>query len=250
MPFSDPSFYWSLALLTALVYAVASARRDRLDARRMYWATIAALAGGVWGSHLLGTLVHGTGGDPWFWLKPWSGGKSWFGGLALGTFAAWWTLRRAGVSVAAYAESAAPAVALAYAVGRIGCFINGDDYGTLASTPWAVRYGPQTEAYAAHLAHGWIPASAGLSLAVHPVQIYDALAALGLFVLLRRAERHRLPLLAASYGTLRFVIEYWRGDFHAVAGPLSLPQCFSLLLLAGTACLWRVRSPRALPASA
>jgi phosphatidylglycerol:prolipoprotein diacylglycerol transferase len=135
---------------------------------------------------------------------------------------------------------------LGYAIARVGCFVNGDDYGTLSSLPWAVRYPAGTEAHAAHMARGWIDSSAALSLPVHPVQMYAAIFGFVLFLLLRDTQRGRLPLFAALYATGRFSMEYLRGDFVPVWGPLSLPQCCCLLLLAVSVWLTLRARPRLL----
>jgi phosphatidylglycerol:prolipoprotein diacylglycerol transferase len=149
--------------------------------------------------------------------------------------------------VGAYVDVAVPAIALGYAVGRVGCFLNGDDYGVVTQLPWAVSYPPDTEAYLHHLNRGWIAADASASLPVHPVQLY--LAALGLVVFLatRRARfaqtGQRAALCAVLYGCGRFVLELWRGDPRPMLGVLSLPQVMSIgLILAAS--LWYVASGR------
>jgi phosphatidylglycerol:prolipoprotein diacylglycerol transferase len=84
--------------------------------------------------------------------------------------------------------------------------------------------------------NGEIGGEENLSLPVHPTQVYDSLAALGLFVLLMAARRHTVPDgrlslgFAAAYALSRFGIEFYRGDAsRGFAGVLSLPQVFSLL---------------------
>jgi phosphatidylglycerol:prolipoprotein diacylglycerol transferase len=231
MPPVDPSLIWSAALVVSLGWAVRSARQHALDPRAMYWAGAAAIAGGLLGSHILGMMVHGIR-DPLEFLRVWDGGKSWFGGLFAGAAAGALVLRARGESPRRYGEAGLPAVALGYAVARVGCFVNGDDFGAVSRLAWAVRYGPGTEAYADHVARGWIAPGAPLSLPVHPVQLDASLLGLVMFLLMRRAPRGRLPLFAAGYAAGRFALEFLRGDFVPVLGPLSLPQCFCILLLA------------------
>ena len=127
----------------------------------------------------------------------------------------------------AYADASMPAVALGYSIGRLGCFLNGDDYGTLSHMPWAVTYPPGTEVYADHLARGWITPAASSSLPIHPVQLYASLLGLCLFVLLADWRPQRIGSRSCAflvlYGAARFCMEQWlRGDFRAVLG-LSLP---------------------------
>jgi len=83
------------------------------------------------------------------------------------------------------ADRIIPFIALAYAAGRVGCFFNGDDFGTVSNLPWAVSFGPFTEAYHAHLSRGWIGSGDVESLRVHPSQLYHATAGLMGFFLLK-----------------------------------------------------------------
>lgn len=241
-----PDLVTSLALLAALAYAVWSARVSGLNPRAMYWAVVCSLLGGLWGAHLLSLLVHGWGGGPWALVQFIPGSKSLFGGLVVGGFVAGFYFHFRKLPVLAYADAAMPALALGYAIGRIGCFLNGDDYGTLSRLPWAVTYPSGTEAYEAHLARGWIPSNASASLPSHPVQLYASLVGMGLFVLLacwrpaRQGRRFCAYLIV--YGMTRFVLEWLRGDFHPVVGVFSLPQLFSGLFIIGGVGLWFTRS--------
>jgi phosphatidylglycerol:prolipoprotein diacylglycerol transferase len=239
----DPGLVWSAALLVALAYSVRSARRSGLDSRSMYWAVTCAILGGLWGGNLLGLLVHGWQGGPLALLNFWQGGKSWYGGALVGGLAGGLFFHYRKLPVLAYADASMPAVALGYSVGRLGCFLNGDDFGTLSHLPWAVTYPPGTEAYSDHLIRGWITSDAAASLPIHPVQLYASLLGLCLFVVLAnwrpRQIGDRLCAFLVLYGAARFCMEQWlRGDFRAVLGPLSLPQVFSLLFVVIGAAIW------------
>lgn len=231
----DPEFVWAGALLAALAYSVRSARRSGLDPRNMYWAVVFAILGGLWGGHLMGLLVHGWEGGPLALFQFWRGGKSYYGGLLGGGIAGGFFFYYRKLPVLAYADASMPALALGYAIGRLGCFLNGDDYGSVSAVPWAVVYPSGTEAHAAHVARGWISPGAMWSLPVHPVQLYASLLGLCLFMWLTnwRPMRagSRFCAFVISYGVARFIMEFVRGDFRAVLGPLSLPQVFSLILV-------------------
>jgi phosphatidylglycerol:prolipoprotein diacylglycerol transferase len=240
--------------LVALAYAVYSCRRSSLDPRSMYWAGVCACLGGLFGGHLMGLFVHGWPSGPFAVLRFWDSSKSYYGGLIGGAVALMVFCRLRRLSVLSYADASTPAVALGYAVGRVGCFLNGDDYGTLTRMPWAVTFPPGTEAYQAHLLRGWIHSGDAWTLPVHPVQLYASLTGLGLFAILTfwrgRRPGDSLWLFAALYGAARFLLEYLRGDFRAVLGPFSLPQIFSLALLgAGIAFAMRGTSRLTPPAS-
>lgn len=55
-----------------------------------------------------------------------SGGLTFFGGLIFGTLAVIWYCRKKGIKLPYMMDAAAPAIVLAYAVGRIGCMTAGD----------------------------------------------------------------------------------------------------------------------------
>lgn len=238
----DPGLVSSVALVAALAYAVRSARRSALDPRSMYWAVVSAALGGLFGGHLLDLFVHGWQ-DPYSLLQFWQGGKSLYGGLVVGGIVGGLFFHYRKLPVLAYADGSMPALALGYAIGRLGCFLNGDDFGTVSHVPWAVAYPPGTEAYSDHIARGWINSGAPFSLPIHPVQLYASLIGLGLFVLLATWRPHRAGRRFCAflilYGAARFCLEQWfRGDFRAVVGPLSLPQVFSMLFVMIGAAIW------------
>lgn len=110
--------------------------------------------------------------------------------------------------------AATPALAFGHLLGRIGCFLVGDDYGRPSTLPWAVAF-PE----------GLPPTQ----IPVHPTQLYEALF-LGLlgWLLLRWRRQHvadgvvlgRYLVLA---GTLRFLIELIRVN-ERVAWGLTVAQ--------------------------
>lgn len=104
------------------------------------------------------------------------------------------------------ADACAPSVALGHAFGRLGCFFNGCCFGKACSLPWGIRF-PE-----GHLTHGW---------PVHPTQLYEAAGNIAIFAGLSAFYRHKRFdgqvwwLYVLSYGALRFVVEFFRGDYDA-----------------------------------
>ena len=249
----EPSYLWLACLLVALAWAVISATRLGLDSRVVYWTGVAGIALGLLGSHLLGLVVYDSDGLSWW--RVWVGGKAWYGGLIGGALGALVVLRLSGRPVLRYADAIAPAVMLGYAIGRIGCFFHGDDYGTPTSLPWAIRYGADTEALDGQVAQRLIDPQAALTVPIHPTQLYHSLFGLVLFVILSRIPAEppgrRLGFLAAGYGIGRFFLEWVRGDFSPLALGLSLQQWISVGLIAiGAAILAGVTRARTAPGDA
>ncbi len=247
----NPGLVWSAALLAAAAYATRSARLSGLDPRSMYWAVVCAILGGLWGGHLMGVFVHGWRGALSL-FEFWDGAKSLYGGLLGGGLAAAIFFCRRRLPILKFADAAMPALALGYSVGRVGCFLNGDDFGTVSQAGWAVVFPPATEAYAEHVARGWISQGAAWSLPVHPVQLYASFLGLMLFLLLAwfrpRKPGDRLCAFLVLYGTARFFMEYLRGDFHPVLGLLSLPQVFSVAFVCAGFGIWLCMNARFHPA--
>ena len=69
----------------------------------------------------------------------WSGGLGIWGGIAAGVLVGAWRVRRAGQSVALFADAVAPALLVAQAVGRIGNYFNQELFGRPSALPWALE---------------------------------------------------------------------------------------------------------------
>lgn len=146
--------------------------------------------------------------DPVRILKVWEGGLAFYGGLALAVPAGVIFIKRRGMSVARTADIIIPGVSLGHAFGRIGCFLNGCCYGKPCDLPWAVSFHSQLS-----------PANAEMGpIPLHPTQLYSSAGLFALTAVLLLADRHKtrdgqlLWLYLIGYGTLRFVVEFFRGD--------------------------------------
>ena len=242
-----PALLWSAALIVGVGYAARSARRAGLDGREAYWAAVCAVARGLIGGRLLAAVLYGGGRSDGAGLL--AGGRTFYGGLLAGAVGFFAYLRARRLPSLAYADAAAPACALAYGVGRIGCFFNGDDYGIPARGLLAVRFGPGTDAYADQLRRGLIPAGARWAEPVLATPLLHAALGFALFLLLRRSWGRpgaRLGVFALAYGAGRFGLEALRGDVISLLGPLSVHQGLSVLLV-GAGGLLIVRGRRAAP---
>jgi phosphatidylglycerol:prolipoprotein diacylglycerol transferase len=212
--------------LNFLAWAALIARRLREIGKPVDWAyemLFAALIGGLIGARgyyllqnydaakgdLLGHIFSGSG-------------LIWYGGLIGGVITVLlWARWRHFLSLALL-DMAAPALALGYAIGRIGCQVSGDgDYGKVSSVPWAMGY-----------PHGSVPTAPGVT--VQPTPIYETLS-MGLFalVLWRLRDAVRPGALFGIYlvgaGLERFVVEFWRRNEHAL-GVLTAAQIESLAM--------------------
>ena len=69
------------------------------------------------------------------------GGLTFYGGLILAIIAIYIYAKRKKIPFLVLADAAAPALAIAYGIGRIGCHLAGDgDYGIPTNLPWGTDY--------------------------------------------------------------------------------------------------------------
>lgn len=189
-------------------------------------AGMAGVFGGLAGAKLLWVVEH-FGEQPAVDLLLSRGGMSWFGGFAGGLLTGLWLIHRRRLPIVPVLAAATPALAVGHAIGRLGCFLVGDDYGRPSSLPWAVAF-PE----------GLPPTT----VPVHPTQIYEAVALLPIAFLLirwrrqRRSDRVVLGTYFVLAGLLRFLIEFVRIN-ERVLGPLTVAHVASLVAVAGGAAL-------------
>ena len=193
-------------------------------------AGMAGIFGGLAGAKLLWVIEH-FGEEPLATLLLSRGGMSWFGGFAGGLLAGIATLRLRGWPVVPVLAAATPALAVGHAIGRVGCFLVGDDYGRPSNLPWAV-------AFPDGLPPTIVP--------VHPTQLYEAIVLIPIaFILIRwrrdgRDDRFVLGAYLVMAGLLRFLIEFVRVN-DRVIGPLTVAHMAAMTAVAVGLLLLTVR---------
>jgi len=210
-------------------------RRSALPADALD-AAIAGVVGGLAGAKLLWVLEH-LHEEPVLELLLSRGGMSWFGGFVGGILAGLAVMHWKRLPKIAVLAAATPALAFGHLIGRIGCFLVGDDYGRPSDMPWAVAF-PQ----------GLPPTT----VPVHPTQLYEAigLAVLGWLLLRWRRESVDDRVVLGRYlifaGTLRFSIEFIRVNARVLWG-LTVAHLISLtVIIVGVGMLLALRhEPRA-----
>lgn len=162
----------AVAFLFGTWLSLREARRRGLDGDKVVNVILVALVAGVLGARLLYVLEHvqefrREWGSV---LALWQGGLTLYGGIVAGTFAGLVAARRQGLPMWVTADALTPAIAVGTMFGRVGCYLNGCCYGRPTTLPWGVQFPPDS--------------FAGLEFgnaALHPSQLYFALAGLLLF---------------------------------------------------------------------
>jgi len=215
---------------------------------------IAALIGGVLGAKLWYVALTQDAGA----LLS-RGGLVWYGGFIGGALAVVFNGWRLKVPARWTMQVAAPALAAGYALGRVGCFLVGDDYGRPTDLPWGVAF-PRglPHSTAATLADFRVAIPEGTDpstvLAVHPTQLYEVTIMLVVFALLwtLRSRERGTGWLFAVYlmlaGLERFFVEIFRAKDDRFLAGFTIAQLTSVVLIGIGASLylrWRDDQPLA-----
>lgn len=205
LPIYSHGFFLVLGLVMGVGILALEARRRRWPKEEVIPITLAAFVGGMIGARVSILFLNGLETAPYvlnFYalFDPRIGPGSILGGVAgayIGGYIASRAIGKAGCACDAFA----PAMAVAIAVGRIGCYLAAEDgLGKPTTLPWGVT----------------IP---GAEFRVHPAPLYDAafnVAWFGVLMLLRdrpsMQNGNLLKVGLAGYAVFRFLVEFVRNN--------------------------------------
>lgn len=169
-------------------------------------------------------------------------GLVFLGGLMGGTLGVTFVLRKQNLPWFKFADIVAPLLILGYAIGRVGCFLVGDDYGIPTHSFLGISFEnglPPTTYNVFQSYYPWIDLTGfepGL-LAVHPTQLYETTIGLAIFAFLWK-KRTSVKVLGSLFfiylilaGLERFFIEFIRTNEHYLFD-LTGSQLISLVMIA------------------
>ncbi len=207
-------------------------------------AGIWVFVGGLVGARVYYILQYDDWRHLYYAVFFWQGGLVFFGGLIGGTAACIAYLKWKRIPIPIAADFIAPAIPLAHAIGRVGCFLNGCCWGAPTELSWGVCY-PHSPwgAFARQLKDGIITNDAAATVPVHPTQLYAAAGLLVVFAVVRYAYKHKrhdgsvMLLYVLLYGALRFGLEFLRGDSARPSFGMTVSQVLALAAAAAAASL-------------
>lgn len=237
-----------LAVIVGVGLSIWFARGAGIKREVIYSISPWAIIGGIIGArliHVIDYLGSTYIDNPMKILEFWYG-LSIFGAILGGTLAVFIYTRIGHLSLGRLADGIAPALLLAQAVGRIGCTINGDAYGTPTTLPWAFVY-----------THPNAAATTQISpYAGHPSPVYEIIWDILVFAVLWRLRGRLKPdgslflLYLSLYSFGRFLIEFSRAvtPYQISVGILHEAHFIALLVMAVCVPLliYRMRRARAL----
>lgn len=230
--------------ITYLLFRV-QVRRRSLDVdpdtivNFFFWGIIGLLVG----ARLFSTLLFEPTGfylrRPWLIFWPFRDGRfvglqgmNYYGGLvgAVLGFVVYARIKK--IDILDWGDMLVAGLPLGYTFGRLGNFINGELYGRVTSAPWGVVFPhatrfrasePWVREWAARIGMEIQGTESLVNLPRHPTQIYEGIAeGILLWLILWFVVRKRKPfngfvigVYVFAYGTIRFVIDYFRMPISA-----------------------------------
>jgi len=204
-------FLIAVGFLVALKVIRVLATRDGLPVEETMDLALQCMVVGLIGARFFQVVTHWEEyqNDLLGIFKIWEGGLTFFGGPLFGTPFIWWKMRGKTASHAwRLADAFGPGLAIAHAIGRLGCLAAGCCYGHPTDKAWAIRLNSDL----VEVALRGVP--------LHPTQIYESFLVFVMFLglLWLHAKRKFSGQVALvyfmSYSILRSIVEEFRGDDH------------------------------------
>ena len=215
----------ALGFLLCVLMGMYRAKKLKLSSEAVLDIALIGLVAGFVGAKLLYVIVE----FPTFLEDPLrvigSEGFVVYGGIAAGVAAGLVYCRVKKLVFWDYFDLAAPSIALAQGVGRIGCFLAG------------CCYGRETDSWCGVVFPEGSLAPAGIKLI--PTQLISSagdLLIVAILLLYHKRAKHRGDvgaLYMLLYGVGRFVIEIFRWDDRGTVGALSTSQAISIVIVIG-----------------
>lgn len=235
-------------LTAGFILCLAHAERDGLSRDASAGTYFAAAVAGLLGARLLYVLTNLRDFDSVAQAFAFqSGGLVFYGGVLGGLAGSVAYARRHRLDWFAWADAAAPSLALGSMLGRIGCYFAGCDYGVRLA-PGAARFftrlgtfprwpddvagaGAGSPAWVDQVLYHGLPFDRPTALPVHPTELYESFTSCIVFaalLLLRERKQFRGQIFLAFvtlYGAARFALETVRDDpERGLYGPAAAPS--------------------------
>ena len=232
-----------LGCFTGMWLALKEAERKGIGREKIEGFFFYALIGAIIGARLYYVAFSGLEN---FWSNPltlfavWEGGLAIHGGILGGLLVALIYARKQKIPFWKFADTMAPSLILGQAVGRIGCFLNGDAHGYPTILPWGMIYSPESPA------GRMFPGQP-----LHPTQLYEMFFNLMIFLFLwkwrkrLKADGHLFLLYVMMYSAIRIFVEHFREDKLVFLGKLSAAQSIGIIgIIIGLSLIYTIQKKR------
>ncbi len=222
-----------------IILCVLSAKKEGINTQTVLNTLLVAFIGGIFGARLYYVFQH----LRFFATHPaeifamWKGGFASLGAIAGGSIGAILYLKIVKIPVLKFADCCVLAIASGVFFTRIGCFLNGCCFGTVSALPWAMRFPKGSQPYLYQLYTNKISPLENLSMPVHPVQLYNSLTGMILFIIFLYISRYKkrdgqlITGFFTAYFISVFFTDYFRENiYNKTVLCFSQSQFISILL--------------------
>ena len=235
--------------IAALIGAIVVLRLARHDGERVDVQANALLAGYVAafvGGHAFPSILALPSAIAAHDVMRLSAGRASYGALLGGAAATVLVLRLHRASSLAVLDRAAACAGFVFALLRVGCFLDGCDYGHVTGSVVGISFPVDSRAALQHADLGFVPLGSA-SLPVYPTQLFEAVLAIAASasVLPRvlRGDRSGEAALRCTlaYAGGRFFLEFLKEQTGGAVLGLSAGQWVSMALVVGCVLIHRLR---------
>jgi phosphatidylglycerol:prolipoprotein diacylglycerol transferase len=214
------------AALVGLWLAGREGVRKGLEEQKVQNLALFVIVGGIIGARIYYVLFSDLSyflAEPLSLLAFWQGGLAIHGAIIGGTLVGIWFTWRGKIPFWKSADTLTPSLILGQAIGRIGCFFNGDAHGYPTTLPWGLVYAQ--ESHAGQMFPGQ---------PLHPTQLYELAFNLGIFLVLWKLRKNDFfdgflfLLYVILYSSIRIFVEQFRADKLTYFGNVSAAQTLGI----------------------
>ena len=217
----------ALACFTGMWIALKEAERKGIGKEKIEGFFFYLIIGAIMGARIyyvaFSDLAHFLN-HPLSIFAVWQGGLAIHGGILGGLLVTIFYTKKKKIPFWKFADTMAPALILGQAIGRIGCFFNGDAHGYPTDRPWGLVYSPESPA------GQMFPGQA-----LHPTQLYEMLLNLIIFGILWmmrkkiKVDGNIFLLYLILYSSARIFVEHFRADKLVFMGNISAAQSIGII---------------------
>ena len=230
------------AILVGVWFAGKEGERKGFDRQKILDFAFYVILAGILGARIYYVLFSDLSdllAHPLKIIALWEGGLAIHGAIIAGVIVAIWFTWKEKVPFRRWADTLAPSLILGQAIGRIGCFLNGDAHGIPTAMPWGLVYSPDSPA------GQMFPGKP-----LHPTQLYELGFNLIIFAFLWRLRKKCFfdgfifLLYVILYSSIRILVELFRADQLTYFGNISAAQTVGAAAIAASVAAFLVLSHR------
>ena len=214
---SSYNLFFMIGIYVGIIIFYLEVKRKKWDIENLMFSMSGCFLGSMIGASLFNTILFGQNNTLQKITELDISGMSVLGGV-LGGFIGVEIFKKIVGHKESTGDAFAIAIPIGHAIGRIGCFLSGCCFGKVSNLPWAVSYPENSIPFLVHKHANFLSDNARLSLAIHPIAIYEIIFNIILFIILIKLRDYfkvngavfRFYIFA--YCLFRFFEEFLRAD--------------------------------------